>query len=191
MPDLILGNIAKETAKLRFRSFNITLPAIAPYTGPTLRAPGMQTARQTHVQSSNLAIGGGQARLANFGVKSSGPSSSSSSNASSNPPATATPMQFPPALFRAASNSTDDVDQQRGMHDMFNGLFDGIIDAIEYGFNQYRQTAGLVDVQIMAAAATGGWLEGPALEGLIRRSPSVADWNGWYAMVRDAVAKGM
>ena len=195
MPNLIMGNFAKETAKLRFRSFNITLPAIpASYTGPTL-GPGLQqTGLQTPFQGSNLApVAGGASRLANFGTKPSAPGSGSSarSGAGSNPPATATPMPFPPALFRAASNSKDDVDQQRGMHDMFSALFDGIIDAIEYGFNQYRQTAGLMDVTIEVAIAAGGWLNGPPLDGLIKSAASVAGWNGWYAMARDAVAGGM
>jgi hypothetical protein len=104
---------------------------------------------------------------------------------------TGTPMPFPPALFRAASNSKTDVDNQKSAHDLYSTLFNGIIDAIEFGFNQYRQSAGLVDVQIQAVTATGGRLRGPALDGLIVRAPSVAGWAGWKAVVRDAVAKGM
>jgi hypothetical protein len=47
------------------------------------------------------------------------------------------------------------VDDQKMVHDLYSALFDGIMDAIEFGFNQYRQTAGLVDVQIQAAMAKG------------------------------------
>jgi hypothetical protein len=176
MPNLMLGNIAKEAAKLRFRNYNITLPAIsANYAGSPLRT-------QLSLQASSRAI---------FEGRSSGQSPNSGLSADSGFSLTATPMRFPPALFRAASSSQSDVAQQRGMHDVFNGLFDGIIDAIEYGFNQYRQTAGLVDVVINASSATGGRLQGPPLDWLIKSAASVAGWNGWYAVVRDAVAGGM
>src|ERR1019366_730015 len=77
------------------------------------------------------------------------------------------------------------------VHDLYSALFDGIMDAIEFGFNQYRQSAGLVDVQIQAAMAKGGRLQGPALDPLIARAPSVAGWVGWKAVMRDAAAKGM
>jgi hypothetical protein len=81
------------------------------------------------------------------------------------------------------------VDDQKMVHDLYSALFDGIMDAIEFGFNQYRQSAGLVDVQIQAAMAKGGRLQGPALDPLIARAPSVAGWVGWKAVVRDAAAK--
>jgi hypothetical protein len=83
------------------------------------------------------------------------------------------------------------VDDQKMVHDLYSALFDGIMDAIEFGFNQYRQSAGLVDVQIQAMTANGGRLRGPALDPLIARAPSVAGWVGWKAVVRDAAAKGM
>lgn len=192
MSGLMLGNLAKEAAKMRFRAFNITLPTMAQSSTSTQRAVNQSMARranvQTAVQTANIAVGAGGSRLARFGGKSSAPDSGSSS--SSDAAATGTPMSFPPALFRAASNLKDDVDNQKGMHDMFNGIFDGIIDAIEFGFNKYRQSAGLVDVQIMAVTAIGGRLQGPPLDGLIKNAPSVASWGGWEAMVRDAVAGG-
>lgn len=179
MPNLMLGFAAKEVAKARFRAFHITLPGIPAASQATLRSMIQQTPQLAQSSTSNVHT------VALVG------SSSSGSSAASNPPPTATPMQFPPALFRSASNSADDVQEQRGMHDMFSALFDGVIDAMEHGFNQYRQSAGLVGVQIRSIIATGGRLEGPALDGLIARAPSVAGWGGWNAMVRDAVAKGM
>jgi hypothetical protein len=100
-------------------------------------------------------------------------------------------MPFPPALFRAASNSRADVDNQKSAHDRYTALFDGILDAIEFGFNLYRRSAGLVDVQIQAMTALGGRLRGPALDELIKLAPSVAGWVGWKAVVRDAAARGM
>jgi hypothetical protein len=169
MPYLMLGVMAKEAAKARFRSFHITLAAASPSAG----SPG--TGHQIMTSTS------GAGASASFAETAAGSSGSS----------TGTPMPFPPALFRAASNSKTDVDNQKSAHDLYNALFDGIIDAIEFGFNLYRQSAGLVDVQIQAVTATGGRLQGPALDGLIARAPNVAGWLGWHAMVRDAVAKGM
>jgi hypothetical protein len=169
MPNLMLGVMAKDAAKARFRSFNFTLVASTPSAGSS------GTGHQIMTSSS------GSGASAAFAEAAAGSSGSS----------TGTPMTFPPALFRAASNSKADVDNQKSAHDLYTALFDGIIDAIEFGFNQYRQSAGLVDVQIQAATATGGRLQGPALDKLIARAPSVAGWLGWKAMARDAVANGM
>ena len=169
MPNLMLGVMAKEAAKARFRSLHITLVATTP-------SAGSQSAGHQIMTSTS-----GAGASAGFAEKAAGSSGSS----------TGTPMPFPPALFRAASNSTADVDNQKSAHDLYTALFDGIIDAIECAFNLYRQSAGLVDVQIQAVTATGGRLQGPALDGLIARAPSVAGWLGWKAVVRDAVAKGM
>lgn len=187
MPNLWLGFLAKEAAKQRFRGFNITLPAIPAGSATPLRGlrPQMMRAQSSVAQvatvGSSLAGAARASVLGGSGAPSPPPP----------PPASATPMQFPPALFRAASSSVDDVSFQKGMHDMFGSLFDNIIDAIEHGFNQYRLTAGLVDVTINAALAMGGRLQGPAIDGLIARAPQVAGWGGWDAMVRDAVAKGI
>ena len=169
MPNLMLGIMAKEAAKARFRSFHLTLVASAPSAG----SPG--TGHQ--IMTSTIGAGA-SAAFAEAAAASAGSS-------------TGTPMPFPPALFRAASNSKADVDNQKSAHDLYSALFDGILDAIELGFNLYRQSAGLVDVQIQAMTAMGGRLQGPALDGLIARAPSVAGWVGWKAAVRDAAAKGM
>ena len=78
------------------------------------------------------------------------------------------------------------------MHDTYNQLFDGILDAIQFGFNMNRLSAGLVRTcRSMAVTATGGRLEGLALDPLIAHAPSVAAWTGWNAAARDVVAKGM
>jgi hypothetical protein len=194
MPGLMLGSSAKEVAKMRFRGFNLTLTSLNPSSTSSQRiaAPPMTRAAGS-IQTATVAVGASTSRLAAFGVKSAAPGAGPAAGSSSNPPAaaTGTPMNFPPALFRAASNSKDDVDNQKSMHDMFSALFDGIVDAIGYGFNMYKLEARFADVQINAACATGGRLEGPALDGLIARAPSVAGWGGWEAMVRDAVAKGL
>jgi len=159
MPNLMLGNFAKQSAKLRFQSFKITLPAMAAGSSAAAMRPGMSP-------PPSAAFG-------------------------SRPAAAAVPMPFPPALFRAASNSKADVDRQRSMHDTYNALFDGVIDAIEFGFNLYRLTAGLADVMINGPIAIGGRLQGQPLDRLIKTAPSMAGWSGSNALVRDAVAGGM
>ena len=141
MPNLMLGVMAKEAAKARFRSFHITLVAAG--------SPGTDTAQATGHQIMTSTSGAGAS--ASFAETAAGSSGSS----------TGTPIPLPPALFRAASNSKADVDNQKSAHDLYIALFDGIIDAIEFGFNLYRQSAGLVDVQIQAITAKGGRLQGP------------------------------
>jgi hypothetical protein len=177
MPNLILGQSAKEAAKLRFRSFNLTLPGGAQ--NPLSLSPNFP--------KSQVGLGAAGSLLSRPGGAASGRGMA----AGSPPPAMAAPMQFPPALFKSASNSKADVDNQKAMHDKYNAAFDGILDAIEFGFNMYRLTAGLVDVRIDGPVAIGGRLQGPALDGLISRAPSVAAWSDWNGMVRDAVAKGI
>lgn len=193
MTVLFLGTAAKEAARTRFRGFNITLPTFnASATGSQRLINPQLGVRAANLQSSTAALGSAStSRVAGLAGRASGPSPGQSSGSTSSPPATAVPMQFPPALFRAASNSKDDVDNQKGMHDMFNGLFEGIFDAIQFGHNQYRLQAKFADVRIDGIFANGGRLDGPPLDGLIRNAPSVAGWGGWEAMVRDAVANGI
>jgi len=166
MPNLNLGTAAKETAKMKFRGFNLTLPA-GPQRPPLYTLSGQMVA-QTQPVSLKPVIGGHRAPFFN-----------------------ATPMASPPALFKAASSTRDNVDYQKGMHELYNGLFDSLFDAIEFGFNSWRSSAGLVDVKINGPVATGGHLQGPQLGNLIAASPAVAGWSNWSARIRDAVAIGM
>ena len=103
----------------------------------------------------------------------------------------AQPLQNPPALFRAASNSAADLANQRSMHQLYDSMFQQLIEAIEFGFNRYRQSAGLVDVIINGPIAIGGRLGGPNLDALIMSAPSVASWTSPRAAMREAVAKGL
>ncbi len=164
MPNLSLGGLAKEAAKAKFRGFNLTLPSGSQR--PPLHTLSGQTVQQA--PPSKPIIGGHRAPFVNT-----------------------PPMAFPPALFKAASNTKSDVDYQKGMHDLYNGLFDSLFDAIEFGFNVWRSSAGLVDVRINGPIATGGRMQGPAIDSLIASSPAVAGWTSWSAKIRDAVAKGM
>lgn len=94
-------------------------------------------------------------------------------------------------LFRAASSSPAETDNQRTMHDLYESMFKDLIAAIEFGFNLYRKSAGLVDVVINGPQAMGGRLQGPDLDKLILSAPSAAAWIGPKTIMRDALAKGL
>ncbi|MEO8595654.1 MAG: hypothetical protein ABI759_20210 [Candidatus Solibacter sp.] len=166
MPGLTLGAAAKDAAKNRFRSFNLTLPTVAPGSRPTLYTLTGQLV-QPPPPLGKPVIGAQRAGSV-----------------------AANPLPFPPALFKAGQNNKDNVDYQKGMSDLYNGLFDALLDAIASGFNQYKATAGLVDVQINGPIATGGRLQGPPIDDFIRSAPSVAGWGNYTGKIRDAVAKG-
>lgn len=162
MANFNLGGLAKEAAKMKFRGFNLTLPS-GPQRQPLFTLSG-QMVQQT--QPVKPVIGGHRAPFVN-----------------------ATPI--PNALFKAASSTKDDVDYQKSMHELYNGLFDSLLDAIEFGLNAWRSAAGLVEVRINGPIATGGRLQGPPIDTLIVSTPNVASWTNWSAKIRDAVAKGM
>jgi len=164
--DLVLSGAAKEIAKSRFRSFSLTLPNVAPGTRPTMYQLNGQAVLPPPPVMKPI-IGAHRAGSV---------------------PAMA--MSFPPALFKVASNTTDNVNYQKGIHDLYNSLFDNLLDAIQHGFGMYKMSAGLTDVQINGPIATGGRLKGPAMDSFIRSAPMVAGWSNYTARFRDAVAKG-
>jgi hypothetical protein len=164
MPNFNLGALAKEAAKMKFRGFNLTLPS-GPQRPPLFTLSG-QMVHQT--QPVKPIIGGHRA-----------------------PFVPATPMASPPALFRAASSTKDDVDYQKSMHELYSGLLDSLLDAIEFGLNSWRTSAGLLDVRINGPIATGGRAQGPPIDTLITSAPAVAGWSNRSGAIRDAVAKGM
>ena len=166
MPNLSLGALAKDAAKTKFRGFNLTLPTGSQR--PPLHTLSGQTVLPPPPALSKPVIGGHRA-----------------------PMVAVTPMAVPPALFKAASSTKGDVDYQKGMHDLYNGLFDSLLDAIEFGFNLWRTSAGLVDVRINGPIANGGRLQGQPIDNMIMTAPSVASWSSWSAKIRDAVAKGI
>ncbi len=151
MPNLQLGAMAKEAAKQRFRSFNLTLPAVRQGLPPSPMRPPLP-----------------------------GPPV----------PSQSAPLPFPPALFRAASNSPSDVANQRAMNETYNGIIDGALAAIEFGFQLWKLTAGLVNIQINGPVAAGGRLQGQPMDVVVRNSPAFATWTGPSAALADAIARG-
>jgi len=101
------------------------------------------------------------------------------------------PQTTQPLLFLPGSNSPPDLAHQFDMHELYDSMFMQLTAAIEFGFNLYRQSAGLIGVTINGPQALGGQLQGPNLEPLIRTAPSVVTWTGTKVALRDAVAKGL
>lgn len=191
MPALVLGDVAKALAKTYFRGLNLTLAGIPSTANPGTGTGSFGIQRQgttTAVMGAGptIQVAANKVPAVNLGSRIG-----VANPAPQQAPATGTPMAVPPGLFRAASNSAADVDNQRQMHDMYNWLFDSLIDAIGQAFEDFRRTAGLVDVKINAAIATGGKLTGPSFEMCLLRAPAVSGWTGWNAGVRDALARGL
>lgn len=189
MPALLFGSEAKALAKTYFRGLNVTLAGLTTGAGQATGAgsigvPRQGTASAVMGSRSAVQVAANKTPTVNLGNRA---------GVASPPPAPAsgTPMSVPPGLFRAASNSAADVDHQRQMHDLYNGLFDSLIDAIGQAFETFRVSAQLEDVTIMAAAATGGKLTGPSFETCMMGAPAVSGWTGWNAEVRDALARGL
>jgi hypothetical protein len=111
--------------------------------------------------------------------------------AAGNPaPATGTPMQCPPALFKSPSNDLRDCEYQRAMHNELNGFIDAICRALAFGFDLWRQQARFAGIVINGPVATAGRLEGPAIEDFVRMAPDVQALSGWCQNLRDGVARG-
>lgn len=165
MPNLGFPSLGGIKARDRFRQFRIRLPAT-----------------QTSGMSAPFGSGSSMFSATMTGSKLGSPGGNLQ---------TAQPLPFPPALFQSASSSAADVKRQREMNDLYESMFKQIIDAVEFGFNTFRQTAVLAGVMINGPTAMGGRLQGPALDNLIKMAPSVAGWTGGKAAVRDAVAAGL
>lgn len=176
----MMPHLIKTTASARFMGFRITLPTMAAGGGgPRVNvAPGATAAG--HLAGAQQVQGAGGKR----------PGAVGGGGNTGGGEAKGTPMNMPPALFLAASNSVQDVDYQRDMHNLFQGLIDGLADAIVHAHSQWKTQARFVDVKINGPIATGGRIEGPDMEQLVKTAPQVAGW-GNTASVRDAVAAGL
>jgi hypothetical protein len=162
VPNLSFAPPGGAGVKNRFRLFNIKLPAVQA-SATTLQRQILPSAT---VQPHAAILQTGQ------------------------PPASGS-QTSQPLLFQAASNSAADLASQKAMNDLYAALIQQIVAAIEFGFNFYRQSAGLVDVVINGPQASGGRLQGQALDRFIMTAPSVTGWSGSSVPLRDAVAKGL
>ena len=105
-------------------------------------------------------------------------------------PPIGTPMSVPPALFLSASNQKVDVDYQTAMHKVYKELFEKLCDAIVDAHVQWKNQARFAGITIQGPIASGGRVEGPNMESLVKASSAVSGWVDWNAGVRDACAAG-
>lgn len=169
--------LLSPSMKARFSSFNITLPSVVP-------APG-----------SGPRVGGAQAgpQLANRPVAAFGTPGGNLPGIGAAAPAgrpTGTPMSFPPALFRAASNDKVDCDHQRDMHNELDKFFDGITQALIFALNMWKQQAKFSEVVINGPIATGRKVVGPPIDTWVTNAPPTAAMSGWSKGLREGVARG-
>jgi hypothetical protein len=102
---------------------------------------------------------------------------------------TGQPMTVPPALFRAASNSVADVENQRVMHERYMKLFEGLVDGIVAAWSQFHVAGLLTGVAIQGQTATGGKVICPDLEPLVYAGSAAAGNGRWEVHIRQQVAK--
>jgi hypothetical protein len=106
-------------------------------------------------------------------------------------PQTAVPLPMPPALFRAASNSAQDVANQKQYNQEFADFIDGICRALCQAHDQWRRIAFFRDVTINAVTAVGGNLEGPGLQPFIISIAPMTGALGWAQQYSGAIAAGI
>jgi hypothetical protein len=106
-------------------------------------------------------------------------------------PQTAVPLPMPPALFLAASNSAQDVANQKQCSQEFSDFIDGMISALCFAHDMWRKMAFFKDVIINNITATGGTLDGPGLKSLILSVAPRTGALGWAAQYSAAIAAGI
>ncbi len=184
MPSPIL---VKQTAIAKFQSYRIQLPpqsSVTPGGLKLVRAPAGTVAA---IRPAGVSAGAVRSGIS-IGSHRAGAGAGAGGSAAP----TATPMQLPPALFLSASNSVDDVNLQRSMHDGYTQLIEKLADAVRHAWDMFRAQSFFSGIRIMGPTATGGpgCLAGPTMDQQIRIAPSVAGWTGWWATVRDQFSHG-
>jgi hypothetical protein len=102
-------------------------------------------------------------------------------------------------LFRTASQSTQDINRQRQMNDLYTKLFQGLTTGIAAGWQSFHSTATLSNVMINGPTASGGKIVCPCFEPTInlqsfgagtgpqetkiRAQVAKAFWNSWQQMM--------
>lgn len=103
----------------------------------------------------------------------------------------AAPMSMPPALFLAASSSTQDIANQKQYSQEFSDFIEGICKAICQAHEQWRQMAFFKDAVINAHSVVGGTLNGPDLLLFIYSAAPKSGTLGWADRYSRAVAEGI
>jgi hypothetical protein len=103
----------------------------------------------------------------------------------------AAPMPMPPSLFMAASNSAQDIANQKQYSQEFSDFIDGICKALCQAHDQWRKLAFFKDVIINSITATGGTVEGPDLQPFILAFAPRIGAMGWAERYNKAIAGGV
>ncbi|MEO7097286.1 MAG: hypothetical protein ABI175_28755 [Polyangiales bacterium] len=105
----------------------------------------------------------------------------------------AMPQLMPPWFFPAEAGNKYYVDSCDQQGNTFKSMFDDMLDAVGFAHNMWKLQAKFKDLKVMAVSAIGmpGCLDGPELEGLIKKYPPLMAWTGQKAKYRDAIAKGV
>jgi hypothetical protein len=106
-------------------------------------------------------------------------------------PQTAAPLPMPPALFLAASNSAQDVANQKQYSQELSDYIDGICRALCNAHDQWRRLAYFRDVIINAVTAAGGGLDGPGAQMVIIAFAPMTGALGWAQQYSSAIAAGI
>jgi len=174
-----------EAVKLRFRSFNITLPTVVTTTPPNVGLFLLQS-RQTAISGlaapSMGAINVSSSTTAKFKIGGGVPAP---------PRLTGTPQNVPPALVRAASNDKVDVDFQTQANNELSNYITAICHTIVGAHDDWRYKAFLRGVQILGPVASGGNISGPLLSvNMNMYGPQQGAWGNAGAYTR-AIADGI
>jgi hypothetical protein len=106
-------------------------------------------------------------------------------------PQPALPLPMPPALFLAASNSAQDLANQKQFSQEFSDFIDGMCRALCQAHDLWRKMAFFKDVIINAVTAIGGTLDGPGLQSFILLSAPMTGALGWAQRYSAAIAAGI
>ena len=159
-----------EEAKQRFRSFQLKAVSLSG-TGTAGAGSGIPI-RPSIQPPGNL--GGNLSRIAPSSIQQ-----------------IASPMPMPPALFVAASNSAQDVANQKQYSQEFSDFIEGICKALCQAHDQWRRLAYFKNVVVNGITAMGGTLEGPGLQPYILPFAPVTGALGWALQYSTAIAAGI
>lgn len=109
---------------------------------------------------------------------------------SSRRPVAGDPQPVPPALFRANSSAVADCDYQRVMSDDLSVCFEAICITLKHVFEQWRPQAFFTGIVINGSLATGGRIEGPALDSFAGAVPGLPALSQWGKTLLDGAVAG-
>jgi hypothetical protein len=173
-------DLLSESAKARFREFNLTLPSIV--------ATGRPVNLAQFFTQVGLGTSGSPVTVAPIGTA---PTRYGVPRVPLGARLTTTPQSVPPALIMAASNDQADVEFQAEVSNELTLFIDGTSQAIVNAHNLWRQKAFLSGVQVRGMTANGGSVQGPSLSPWIKAHPMPSTLYGSALRISQAAADGL